>query len=438
MELIQGLRLTRQTRAAFVGAGGKTTAVFQAARQFNSRLLVTTTTHLSVDQVGLADQHFTVRDAEDLPEKQELEGQVILFTGPEVEEGRVGPVNPNVLAALRRQAEEGNFPLLLESDGARRLPLKAPADHEPPIPDFVNLVVVVAGLSGLGKPLNGQHVHRPEIFSRLSGLEREAPVSTEGLFRVLTSEQGGLKNIPAQARKVLLINQIDAFPNWRKFHDFLPALHQHFHAVLFGTLEDELLLETWERIAGVVLAAGGSSRFGETKQLLEWRGEPFIRVAAKKALRAGLSPVVVVTGAEREAISRALSDLQVDTIDNPEWETGQGSSVRAAVRSLPEGCGGAVFLLADQPQIPVQLIEKLRAAHAGSLAPITAVKVDGQRANPVLFDRSLFFELIQITGDQGGRALFDAYPLKYVSWEDPGILLDVDVPEDYQRLISRE
>ena len=111
-----------------------------------------------------------------------------------------------------KRVSSNELPLLVEADGSRRLPLKAPAPHEPVIPEWVNTVVVVAGLSGLGKLLDPAWVHRPEIFAHLSGLELNAPVTSDGLINVLTHPQGGLKDIPYGARRVALLNQAGRLP----------------------------------------------------------------------------------------------------------------------------------------------------------------------------------------------------------------------------------
>jgi len=106
--------------------------------------------------------------------------------------------------------EKTPAPLLFEADGSRRHPLKAPASYEPPIPDFVDTVVVVAaGLSALGKPLTTKQVHRSEIYSCLSGLQEGDKISIEALTRVLCHPFGGLKNIPPHACRVALLNQVD-------------------------------------------------------------------------------------------------------------------------------------------------------------------------------------------------------------------------------------
>ena len=171
MDLNNRFRLSNHSKVALVGSGGKTTLMFQLARDFGSRVICTTTTHLALDQLEAGDQHWTLNDLDDLLGIEgEISGNVLVFTGPEVEPNRVGSPSPQVVYRLRELADEWGCPLLIEADGARKLPIKAPAEHEPPIPEFVDVVITVIGLSGLGKPLDGKVVHRPELFSKLVDL----------------------------------------------------------------------------------------------------------------------------------------------------------------------------------------------------------------------------------------------------------------------------
>ena len=144
----------------------------------------------------------------------------------------------------------------------------------------------------------------------------------------------------------------------------------------------------------------------------------------------------MVTGAYPEQIQAALSDLPVSIVHNPNWKNGQGTTVSVGVKTLPKECGGALFLLADQPQIPVNLLQRLVKEHASFLAPITAPWTTGRIANPVLFDRELFPALSFLSGDVGGRSLFSKYEVLKVPWNDPNILFDVDTPEDYEDLMA--
>ncbi len=435
MDLNRRFRLDQNSKIALVGSGGKTTLMYQLAHDFGTRVVCTTSTHLALDQLDAADQHWVINDISDLPDpNEEIPGNTLLFTGPQVEIDRVGSLAPEIMEALNKLADIWNCPMIIEADGARKLPIKAPAEHEPVIPEFVNAVITVVGLSGLGKPLTEDWVYRPDLYSSLVGLPLGARLESEHLVKALTSQNGGLKNVPADVRKILFINQLDSFPNWKTFYPQLDTLLASYSAVAFSVLEDQMLLEVHERIAGIVLAAGGSSRFGEPKQLLDWFGESLVRVVAEKVIASGCSPVVVVTGAEHESIALALDGVRVEVIYNSGWQAGQSSSVRAAIQALSDDIGAVIFHLVDQPLIPVDLISALRTKHARNPSQIILPYIDGKPANPVLFDRSVFNDLKKLEGDIGGRALFDKYEASSIPWDDPSSQLDVDTPEDYQKI----
>ena len=193
-------------RLAIVGAGGKSSLLFRLARAFGTALL-TNSAHLSLEQTRLADRCLTVTSPEDVPEQ--VGAGLTLLTGLPDTRGRALGLDEACLARVHALADRLNLPLLIEADGSRCLPLKAPALHEPPIPPWVDAVVVVAGLSGLGRPLDAATVYRPEDFAALSGLALGELVTPEALARVLTHPQGGLKNIPPGARRFALLNQAD-------------------------------------------------------------------------------------------------------------------------------------------------------------------------------------------------------------------------------------
>jgi molybdenum cofactor cytidylyltransferase len=171
---------------------------------------------------------------------------------------------------------------------------------------------------------------------------------------------------------------------------------------------------------------------------LTWRGKSFIENAIQCGLDAGLQKIVVVTNSAYSQYIHNDFLQKIHLINNPTWQSGQSTSVRLGVQSLPSNIGGAVFLLCDQPHIPAQLVRALIDRHAEVRAPIIAPRVAGKRANPVLFDRSTFSDLLSVEGDKGGRILFAKYPVEYVPSNDESILLDVDTPEDYARLRELE
>jgi molybdenum cofactor cytidylyltransferase len=126
-------------------------------------------------------------------------------------------------------------------------------------------------------------------------------------------------------------------------------------------------------------------------------------------------------------------------VQNVNYAVGQSTSIQAGLRELTEKNGACVFLLADQPQILTDVIRALIEAHSRGLSPIIAPLVlEERRANPVLFDKVTFPDLFELKGDVGGRAIFSKYKVEYLPWHDDRLLLDVDKPEDYQRLVEDE
>jgi len=448
MQLSKALRLSNSDVVAFVGAGGKTSAMFRVAQEL-APALVTTTTHLGAWQASLANLHFIWAADAPMPEIESwLSSGVILVTGMLDEEtGRFRRLDSAQLKKLRELAGYHNLPLLIEADGSRQKPLKAPAPHEPVIPAFADVVVVVAGLSALKQPLHTAIVHRSEIFSRLSGLKEGEAITPQALAKVLTSTEGGLKNIPAGARRVALLNQADTPALQAQANEIDGLLLQAYDAVVISSMEPppgsppEIVSAVKEKIGGIILAAGAASRYGQPKQLLDYHGQPFVRVVAETALQAGLEPVILVSGANADLVEAAVDGLPVIVSRNPDWQVGQSTSMRTGVTALKEQAsqaGGAIFLLVDQPQVNADVLRALVERHSQDLPAAVAPYVFDQRANPVLFDRVTFDDLLTLQGDTGGRAGFSKFSPRYVNWYDRGLLLDVDTPEDYDKLLRGE
>jgi len=338
-------------------------------------------------------------------------------------------------------AEEKECHLLVEADGSRRLPVKAPADHEPPIPQWVDMVAVSVGLSCLGKPVDDEHVFRTDNFLKLSGLTQGQILNSEAVVKVLSHENGGLKNIPSTAKRVAILNQVDTPAQHETAVAMADELLEVFDMVLvnsykMATPETGSVQGVYERVAGIILAAGDSTRYGVPKALLDWRGKPFVRHVAETALCSGLSPVSVVLGAVIDPIRDVLFDLPVHFVINENWAKGQSTSVAKGIDSLKDYVGGAVVLMADQPQIPRELIHSLRETHSTTLAPITTPMTQGRRSSPVLMDRKMFDELKMLSGDTGGRSIFNKHTVLNLPWNNPDDLFDIDTPDDYQRLLN--
>lgn len=198
--------------------------------------------------------------------------------------------------------------------------------------------------------------------------------------------------------------------------------------------------ESSPAVAAVVLAAGGSSRMGEPKQLLPVNGQPMVRRAVEAACDAGLAQVVVVVGASAPAVASALDGLRVHLVYNDAWAEGMSTSLRAGLAALSPEVGAALVVLADQPGLSGDLLRQIVARYRASEAPIVVPYYHGQRGNPVLFHRRLFAELAQIEGDRGGRVLVDRYTdqVERIDMDDAAVVRDVDTRQDYYLTVVQD
>ena len=187
-------------------------------------------------------------------------------------------------------------------------------------------------------------------------------------------------------------------------------------------------------VAGVLLAAGTSSRYGESNKLLEVvDGEPMVRRSARALLDADLDSVTVVLGHEADRVRDALAGLDVAFGENPDYESGQASSVRRAVDHLQAAgdVDAAVFALGDMPFAGHESVDALVATFEATGRSALAAGCDGQRGNPVLFGAEHFDALADASGDTGGRGvLLGADDAAIVETGDSGVLRDVDRPDD--------
>ncbi len=366
------------------------------------------------------------------------DAQTLLVTGPVSSDDRLSALEPRQLEALRDHCRDNGILLLIEADGARQRNLKAPADHEPAVPEWEDQVIVVAGLGGLGKPLDETTVHRPDRFAALSGLEINDPITNDALIAVMGSVEGGLKGIPPNAKRTLFLNQADTPELQSQAGRIASELRDCYSQVVIGSLQkptdERPVFSVHSKVAGVILAAGGSQRLGRPKQLLDWQGQPFIAKVAQNASDAGLTPLIVVTGAESEAVKAVLTGLPVTVVHNPDWQAGQSTSLKRGVQALPKDCQAAVFLMSDQPQVSPTLIRSVVETYYTHRLPIVAPLIAGRRANPVLFAREVFDALKAIQGDQGGRAVFKQFEVAWLEWTDERDGLDVDDEAAYARL----
>ena len=234
MRLIEALGVSGDDVVALVGGGGKTSAMFRLAREIVDKggsVITTTTTRIFAAQIALAPSHVPAADAtrERVAAALAEHRHTLVVGATNPRDGKADGISLELFTSLRRW-----FPgvaIVNEADGSRMRAFKAPAAHEPVIPAETTLVVPVVGADILGKTLDAESVHRPELVSALSGASLGSTITPEVVARVLAHRDGGLKAVPGGARVVVVINKVETLA------DRGPAYETAERLLRAGTIE---------------------------------------------------------------------------------------------------------------------------------------------------------------------------------------------------------
>lgn len=467
--LIQGrdLHYPSPFLVSIVGGGGKTTTLTDLFQHsFRKRSILTTTTAMGIPGAGgrLSPPLTAEQDKNPALKRIFLEApqESGVWFGSLIEgtKDKYKGVDPDRLDAwIREQRSAGRNDSILfcEADGSKRKPLKAHAGHEPVIPRTSDLTLIIFGLSGLGRPLDEDGVHRSPIFSELTGKGMGETVTMEDLLTLL---DGGhfLKGVPPTSRVAVIFNQTDLLPPEERTKDRLQMLagkvleNERLDAVFFMGQKDESreTLFGGQRaipkepvFSAVILAAGMSTRMeGKNKLLLPLNGQPVISHTIRNILKSDISELIIVTGYQGREVKVAVqyaiekherAGLPISFMENFRFQEGQASSVAKGAESLDPGSLAAFFIPGDQPFIPPtlirQLLEEWKPGHI--LVPVH----EGERSSPVLIDRLFYNEMKGLKGDSGGRQVMRKHPEALIEVEvsEPLSAWDLDTPEDYAK-----
>jgi molybdenum cofactor cytidylyltransferase len=188
---------------------------------------------------------------------------------------------------------------------------------------------------------------------------------------------------------------------------------------------------TSSKTAILILAAGSSSRLGLPKQLLQLDHKSFLRRIAERALSIHPAELAVVLGFESDRMKHELDDLPVQIVLNPDWKEGIASSIRHGVAALPSSIDAALIVLCDQPFIPSSHFSQLISACSNDHR-ITATAYEPSPGVPACFDRSLFPELLALTGDTGAKRIIGKRLQEVTSIPCSEAGIDIDTLSDYR------
>lgn len=190
-------------------------------------------------------------------------------------------------------------------------------------------------------------------------------------------------------------------------------------------------------VGAIILAAGGSRRFGRPKQLLAFQNESLVRRSVRVAAEAGIASVAVVAGESIDAIKGEVRETSAAVVENRDWQRGLGTSIRCGLRHLrafgPD-LEAVVIIACDQPFVAASTIAALLAERKRSGQPIVAASYAGTLGIPALFDRSCFEALLALADDSGAKALIESRPDEVAQIKFEQGAIDIDTPADFERL----
>ena len=439
MKLHQAFDITRGDVVAFIGAGGKTSMLVNLGYELASigwRVLATTTTRIGEDQLGLI-PHTLNSDAKRDAISVALTKHQFVFLYDSIRQGKVYGPSPDWTANLLDTVDSDV--MLVEADGSRGLPLKAPFHYEPVIPPETSLVIPIASLDVLGQPLDDQHVYNPEAIIDRYGFAKGGRVRSPWVAQIIRDEALGLQGVPDSARVIAFLNHAPMTGHGRLRARLIARLalrQSRLTGVALGSAwGSKPVYEVQRPIGAVVLAAGLSTRMGESKMLLPWEKEkPIVQHIIEQLLRSRIDHIIVVTGHMAKEIKAIVKPMGVQVVHNRSYKTGEMlSSLKVGLRAMPGHISAGLVVLGDQPRIQPKVIFQVMLAYAEGNGDIVAPSYQMRRGHPILIGRRHWPELFNLPRGSSPREVINSHAdeIHYVKVDTDSVLRDVDTPRDY-------
>lgn len=446
MKLNDALRIQRGEVVSFVGAGGKTSTLFRLGHELKVngwRVLGTTTTRIAAWETTRAPLSMRWNASVGFEVlSNALERQGFVFIYDQLDRDKALGIAPDTLRDLLDRVSSDV--MLIEADGSRRLPFKAPYPHEPVIPPETTRVILVVGINTLGKPLDRDHVYNADAIIGQFGYPEGAPVLWPWMASVLRHEQLGLQGIRPDIPVDVLINQVQAGSRGLRCARLMSSLllqSTRIRSVVLAEAQgEEPVHEVRRPVAAIVLAAGKSSRMGELKVLLPWGRETVLESILRRLYAIRLNDVLVVTGREAQKVEKVAAKYGARTVHNPDYEQGEMlSSLQTAIRTLGDRYDACLVVLGDQPQIQGRVIAEVLNAYAAGKGEIVTPSYQMRRGHPVLIGRRYWQEMLNLPQGKSPRDLLKAHEneIAYVNVNSDSILADIDTPEEYRAALRK-
>lgn len=203
---------------SFVGGGGKTTTIFKLAKELkklDKKVLVTTSTAIYYPEKSIYDKIIVDNSNEFIENLENIKYGTITVIGKSIsKENKLLGLNKELIDEIYNRKIFDY--ILVEADGSKRKSIKAPADHEPVVPSSTDKTIGIIGIDSIGKRINEENVHRPELFCNITDSEEKEIINEEKIYKLIKSDRGLFKDIPSKSKKYVFLNKVDNREELRK------------------------------------------------------------------------------------------------------------------------------------------------------------------------------------------------------------------------------
>ncbi|MEG2893558.1 MAG: selenium cofactor biosynthesis protein YqeC [Clostridium sp.] len=410
----------------FVGGGGKTSTMFKLAnylKDFGS-VLVTTTTKIFIPSSDKYDSFINLLSGDKLVGR---EGITLLANGINSDNKIIG-VKPCDIDSIY---DRGMFKfILVEADGAKSMPIKAPNQGEPIIPSKTSINIGVIGVDAIGKDIDTV-CFRSSVFKE--NILKCKHIDEEAIISLINSPRGLYKATPNGCRKYLIINKCDGLEEKNLAKNLLLHIRREtdINKTFISSMVNNEFIHEGENILGIIMASGFSRRMGQNKLLMKVLETSMIRRVTLEASSSMLSKVVLVY--RDELVLEEVSDLAIESKLNLNSNEGQSASIREGLNIDNNNYNGYMFFVGDQPFIESSIINSIIKSFNINKDCITIPYYNGKKGNPVVFPSYLKNALKSISGDNGGKKVIqECEKINKVHIEDEIRGIDVDTIEEYR------
>ncbi len=431
----------------FIGGGGKTSAIRQVAEECLARgrkMLVATSTKVLMRefadyqplQVG---DELGAKDVEALSYIWSEGGIPVLYRETWLEKKKYIGHEPDLLESMRNMLEElfgEPVVLLVEADGARNLPLKAPYPHEPVISKTGNVVVLI-GSEILGEMIKEDNVYGYDNL--LDALKRDGSfqLRPEDMTELVLHTAGYMKNVEHKDRLRVIFNKAEPKEKRQLALETGRLLAESGVRSKVVSLQQQA--DYGVKLVTLILAAGMSSRMGRDKQTIPCGDMNFLEKTV--SLYRGFGEVLVVLGHNKDEILSESSLGNARIIENPDYLKGMGTSLSVGIRALREQELDGVWLtFCDMPHLKPETLGELHECLSANPDKIILPGYEGERGHPAYLPAELFSELVEVKGDMGARTVVQDHEdrLLICPVKDRAILEDLDHEEILEQVEERE